>query len=117
MPKMVMLVPKKGYKPTPSEREGYEAAMKRGPVRMAFQKAIENVRNAEGMYEIAPETPPSAPATRTLEDMGRQELLVMALSLGMKTDKQMKVSEIRSYVEQKLAEVELVSDDPNTTDA
>lgn len=73
--------------------------------------AVENVRLSKGAYTF--ETPKQGPApeVRRLEDMDRQELLTMAIGLGMKTQKQMKHSDILTYVRGKMAEVEIVDDE------
>jgi len=93
--------------------EEYKAIKLGGEKKVAFQTALENIRNSGGRFSIAPEKKDKAARINTdLEDMDTQDLKVMMLSLGIKTTKVMKRSEVITSIRTKLADVEIVDDEP-----
>lgn len=84
---------------------------KEKPRRVAYATAVENVRNSGGGYTFEPISETAAPAVNALEDMDRDTLLSTAIGLGMKTQKQMKHSEIVAFVRKKMGEIEIVDDE------
>lgn len=110
MPKQVKIRPAKGFK---SDDEKLKALHKTlAPMTVSYQTALDNIRKSGGMYEMAPETPavdtPKAPA---LEDMSLEDLKVLMLQTGVKTEKQMTRAQVITLIRKKLDAVELVEDD------
>jgi len=110
MPKMVKMVLNRSYKPeTAAEKKAVENFQ---PFTCAYVQAIENIHNSKGMLTIASEEPGTqAPGPRRLEDMTPEELKVMLVSLGIRTQKQMKRSDVEALIRRKLDEVDVVEDD------
>lgn len=106
MPKMVTMVPNPDYKPsTAAEKAAFDKAQ---PFVVSFIQAMENIQLSKGMYMIQPEAAKTvAPGPRALEDMSSEELKVMLVSLGIKTQKQMKRDDIIGLIRRKLAEIEV----------
>lgn len=102
MPDEVILKPSKD---APAEIK------KEKPRRVSYSTAMENVRNSKGAYTFEPINEASPPAVKPLEDMDRDTLLSTAIGLGMKTQKQMKHSEIVAFVRKKMGEIEIVDDE------
>lgn len=103
MPLMVTIVPNPDY--PDKQSAAYKAAV---PVKVTYIQAMENIHRSNGMYVIEPEAPKTmAPGPRALEDMGSEELKVMLVSLGIKTQKQMKRDDIIGLIRRKLAEIEV----------
>lgn len=112
MPKMVKLAANPAFKPSESQKAAYDAAKKAGPVDMDYVTAMENIQLSEGMYAILPEEPGTpATAPRRLEDMDLTELKVLMLQLGIKTEKQMKKSDVISLVRRKMDEISISEDE------
>lgn len=116
MPKMLQVevnpdfLKKLGAKATPADRKAFEEAKGQGRMTQAYVTAMENARS--GLYRIVPEEPSTpVPTSTRLEDMPTEDLKVLMLQTGVKTQKQMKRSEIISVIRRKLAEVEIVEDD------
>ncbi|MDR9393986.1 MAG: hypothetical protein RI571_06615 [Roseovarius sp.] len=86
------------------------AIKKEKPRLVARATAVENVRLSRGAYTFENADQPAAPQAPQLEDMDRQELLQMALGMGMKTSKQMKHSDIVAFVRKKMEDVEIVDE-------
>lgn len=118
MPKMVTIGPSDTFKAKGSQEEkaaanaSFKAIKKAGKVRVSYQTALQNVRNSGGMYEIYPDKEPRKVQVETdLNDMEPGELKVMMMNLGVKTEKQMKKSDVISLIKRKLGEVEIIDDD------
>lgn len=109
MPKMVQIEVDPAFKAAPGDTATLAAAKKEGRVRVSFQTALENIKQSNGMYRIVPdEDPVVAPKAQAIEDMDRNSLLAMAVSLGMKTEKVMKTTDLVRYVKGRLDQVEIV---------
>lgn len=110
MPKMVSIHANPVYE---NKRDpGYAAIKKAGSKKVPYQTALENIRNSEGRYAIEPEKRDKPQRINTeLEDMSLDDLKVMMLSLGIKTQKVMKKSDVVTSIRTKLADVEIVEDD------
>jgi hypothetical protein len=94
------------------DRETMKAIKKAGPLRLPYISALENIRSSGGMYRILPESEPVKVKVDTdLNELSNQELKVMMLNLGVKTDKQMSKSAIISLIEKKLDEVTITDDE------
>ncbi|MFV1593278.1 hypothetical protein VWZ88_12520 [Phaeobacter sp. JH20_36] len=118
MPKMVKIGSNpdwraKGEAATHSEqRENFKAIKAAGALEVSYQTALENIRQSGGMYRILPDQEPQKVKVETdLSDLSMQELKVMMLNLGVKTQKQMKRSEVIELIERKLDEVEILDDE------
>lgn len=113
MPKLVTLAANTAFKATEETKAAFEAAKKKGPLVMDYVTAMENIQNSGGMYAIVPEGPvaPSPMAPRSLDDMDLTELKVMMLSLGVKTEKQMKKTDVVRLIKAKMAEIDIVEDE------
>lgn len=113
MPDMVTIEPNPDYKPDakkPGDKTQHELAMELGPKEVSYATAVEAVQNSKGLYRIKDEA--GVVVTPSVWHAGKtnQELLVMLLGLGIKTEKQMKRSEIIGLIEKKAAEIEVVDD-------
>lgn len=116
MPIMVKIAVDPAFKPeTADEKEQFALAKKLGTKEVEFTTAKEAVKNSRGMYVIVPgsETKDEVapPPERALSDMTNQELLRIMVGMGVKTEKQMKRSQIIQVIEKKLAEVEIIPED------
>lgn len=85
MPLEVTIEVDPAYKPSDEEKEAYEAAKRKGPIKVDYVTGMENLRRAKGMYRLAydPADGP-APATKRFEDMPDAELKQMMLQHGWK---------------------------------
>lgn len=113
MPQMVKLAANPAFKETAETKDAYAHAKKQGQMLVDYVTAIENVQNSNGMYAIVPEGPvaPTPMAPRSLDDMDLTELKVMMLSLGIKTDKQMKKGDVIRLIKAKMEEIDIVEDE------
>ena len=113
MPVMVKLAANPAYKPTDATKADYALVKKQGEQSVDYVTAMENIQNSSGMYAIVPESPvaPSPMAPRALDDMDLSELKVMMLSLGVKTEKQMKKSDVIRLIKSKMEEIDIVEDE------
>lgn len=113
MPQMVKLAANKAFKTTRETEADYALAKKQGEVLVDYVTAMENIQNSGGMYAIVPEGPvaPSPMAPRSLDDMDLTELKVMMLSLGIKTEKQMKKADVVRLIKAKMEEIDIVEDE------
>lgn len=110
MPKMVRLAANPDFKPeTDEDKAAYAAAKKKGPFEVAYVTAIENIRNSRGMLHLHYVEPVEAapPGPRRLEDMDLDELKVMMLSLGIKSEKKMKRDDVVRLIRSKMTEIEI----------
>jgi hypothetical protein len=99
------------FKPEPSQKAAHEEAKKKGPlVDLPYVTALENVRLSQGMYMLKPTAAEQAAKPRELEDMTNDELKLLMLNTGVKTEKQMKRPEIIKSIRLKLAEIDIVDD-------
>lgn len=110
MPKMVTIEINPTFSPT--DKAAFEKAKKRGPQIVTYVSAMEAVKLSKGMYRIASAEPASieVPSVR-LEDKTNDELKQMMLALGIKTEKQMKRSDIIALIRKRLDEIEVVDDE------
>lgn len=108
MPKQVSIRPTKGFKSDDKDLMALHKTLK--PMTTTYQTALENVRNSKGAYEIAPETPAAsaAPKAPALEDMPLDDLKVLMLQVGVKTEKQMTREQVIGLIRKKLSDVEIV---------
>lgn len=113
MPKMVKLAANPAFKPaTDADKAALAAAKAKGPVEYDYVTAMENVANGNSLYVIVPdvaETQSMAP--RRLEDMSLEELKVMMLSLGIKTEKQMRRADVERLIRSRMAEIDIVEEE------
>lgn len=112
MPTMVTLAANPAYKPTEETKSVFADIKKKGPFSVDYVTAMENMTNSGGMYAIvASETDqPVKAEPRRIEDMTSDELKVVMLSLGIKTEKQMKRADVVRLVQSKMAEIDIVDD-------
>lgn len=111
MPHEVTITVNKDFKPSgPAEKAQFEEAKTIGDKKVSYQTAIEAVRNSRGLYEIKDEGGVIVTPSVWHAGKSNQELLAMLLGLGVKTEKQMKKSEIIGLIEKKLGEVEVEDD-------
>ena len=113
MPKLIKIVADPDFlkrNKAPNAAAILAEAKAQGVMTQPYVTAMENVRT--GLYKIVPDQEVSAPvpAPGRLEDMPHEDLKVMLVQLGVKTQKQMKRSEIIKVIRGKLAEVEIVED-------
>lgn len=110
MPKLVTIHANPDYEQ--KNDKDYLAIKKAGPKVVWYQTALENIRLSEGRFQIQPEQTQKAARINTdLEDMDVNDLKVMMLSLGIKTQKTMKKSDVIKSIRGKLEGVEIVEDD------
>lgn len=111
MPKFVKVEANPAYKPKDAEdKAAFEAAKKAGAKELPYVTAGENIRNSGGMFRIAPDQPEVEARGPNLETMPIEDLKVMMLSLGIKTEKQMKRSDIVTLIRTKLDSVEIIDE-------
>lgn len=118
MPKMVKIAANPDWRAagSPEEKAAASAAMtaikKAGPVEVSYLTAIENIRTSGGMYRILPDVAPVKVKVDTdLNELSMQELKVMMLNLGVKTEKQMARRDVIALIERKLDDVQIVDDE------
>lgn len=113
MPTMVKLAAAKGFKPSdPMQAAAYAEAKKAGPKDYDYVTAMENIRNSGGMYEILSEQPQvEAPIPRSVDDMSNDELKLAMVSLGIKTEKRMKRTDMILLVKSRMMEIDVEVDD------
>ena len=116
MPTEMKLKVNPAFKPESKEdKDQFEVAKKVGDKVVTYQTAVEAVRLSKGMYkmEAIPESPVAdIPKTDWHEGKSNTELLAMLVSMGIRTEKQMKRSEIVSLIEKKLGDtVEVIDED------
>ena len=116
MPKSVTIRASQTFKPlgtlSASEQERLKKLHKSlKPIVVSYQTALDNVRNSNGMYEIAPVAATKAPSqTPTLEDMDLDDLKVLMLQAGVKTDKQLTREQVITVIRKKLDAIDLVEE-------
>lgn len=113
MPKMVRLAPNLDYVPEAAEdKKTFEAVKKRGKIEVSWVTAMENIKNSGGMLTVDYVEPVAAPepGPRRLEDMDSDELKVMLLSLGIKTQKKMKRDDVIRLIRSRMDEIEIDDD-------
>lgn len=111
MPDYVKVEANPDYKPKDAEEKAaFEAAKKAGVQELPVVTATENVRNSNGMFRIVPNQPVEAPRGPNLDTMPIEDLKVLMLSLGIKTEKQMKRSDIVTLIRTKLDSVEIIDE-------
>lgn len=97
------------YTPQAGEEAAYAAAVAKGAVEMDTTTAMENVQNGRGFYVlVSEEADATVLAPRRLEDMTLDELKVMMLSLGIKTEKQMKRVDVERLIRDRMDEIDIV---------
>lgn len=114
MPKIVRLAPNLDYKPsTPEEKATFAAVKARGKFDVSWVTAMENIKNSGGMLAVDYVEPVAVPepGPRRLEDMDGDELKVMMLSLGLKTDKKkLKRDDVIRLIRTRMDEIEIDDD-------
>lgn len=118
MPKMMELVPNPDFKPeTSAEKEAFERVKKAGKnkngvVVVPYITALQGIQNAGGMYVMRPAEEPATTTApeMSLDDMPSEQLKLMMLQLGVKTQKQMSRSQVIDVIRKKLSEIELTED-------
>lgn len=93
-----------------SDRD-YVLIKKAGPKTVSYQTAIENIRLSGGRFAIVPEDKKPTRINTELSDMSPNDLKVMMLSLGIKTEKKMKRSDVISLIKKKMDEVDIFDED------
>lgn len=113
MPKMVKLAATKGFKPAnDQEKQDYEAIKRLGIRDYDYVTAMENVANSGGMFEIVPDQPPvESVAPRSVDSMSNDELKLAMVSLGIKTEKRMKRTDMILLVKSRMMEIDVEVDD------
>lgn len=109
MPAMVKLAPNPAFKATEETKADYDAAKAKGVMVVEYVTAMENIANSGGMYAIVAENAeaPASSVPRLLEDMTLDELKIMMLSLGIKTEKKMARKDVEALVRSRMAEIEI----------
>lgn len=111
MPQMVTITVNKSFKPEgAAEKEQFEVAKKLGDKEVAYATAVEAVANSRGMYEIKEDKSVFVTPSVWHADKSNEDLKIMLLGLGIKTEKQMRRSDIIGLIEKKAAEIEVVDD-------
>lgn len=111
MPEMVTIEVNPDYKPNgAADKAQFEMAKEKGALEVAFTTATEAVQNSNGMYRLRPAS--SVIVTPSVWHAGKSnvELLAMLAGFGVKTEKQMKKSEIIALIEKKMGEIEVEDD-------
>lgn len=113
MPKMVKLAANPAFKPATDEDKAALAAVKaKGAVEYDYVTAMENVANSRGLLVVVPDVAETqAMAPRRLEDMSLEELKIMMLSLGIKTEKQMRRADVERLVRSRMAEIDITEEE------
>lgn len=113
MPTMVKLAAAKGYKPGNAEQEAaYSAAKRAGPKDYDYVTEMENIRNSGGMYEIlTDQAPVEVPLPRSVDDMSNDELKLAMVTLGIKTEKKMKRTDMITIVKSRMREIDVEVDE------
>lgn len=119
MPTMVTLEPnplflagkdKDGY--VQANKAAYAEAVKRGPFEVEYSTALDNIALSRGMYRLAVADPAKDETpVRKLEEYTNDELKLALVSMGIKTEKQMKRNDIIDLIYKKMGEIEIVGDD------
>ncbi len=92
--------------------QAYLEIKSKGVLKVSYQTALENIRLSGGRFAILPEKKDKAARINVdLEDMDLDDLKVMMLSLGVKTQKKMKRTDVITLIRTKMAEVEIVDDE------
>lgn len=114
MPKMVMCEPNPDFKPgnDKAAKDAFATVKKKGPFKTSYQTALQNMQLSGGMYRIKEDTTNKAPAPAgpNLRDMPINDLKVMMVGLGVKTEKQMTRDQIIGLIEKKLGDIEVVDE-------
>lgn len=113
MPRMLKIGPNDNFKlskdASPDEKAAWAKIKAERPKLVSYVSAMEAIRNSGNMYRtIIDDYPePTEPGPRRLEDYTLDELKVMLISLGIKTEKQMKRDDVIGLIRRKLDEVEI----------
>lgn len=117
MPKMVTIRPAKGYQAKAADKKAWEDVQARGELRVDWLTAKEAITLSKGMYEIVMEEKTPAATPVSLQQMTSAELLQLYAQLGGKTgEKQMKRSELITFITTKLDAIEVVDDEIQSDD-
>jgi hypothetical protein len=110
MPKMLSIGPNPDYKPATPEQKDQWAAIRGQPLRrLPYITAMENVRLSGNMYVPFPDGEAvMAPEPRRLEDMEIDQLKVMLLSLGIKTEKRMTKAQVVGLIRNRMSDIDIV---------
>ncbi|WP_010137597.1 hypothetical protein [Oceanicola sp. S124] len=112
MPKMVTIEPNPDFSPSAVQKKAFTDVQKVGAKLVPYQTALQNIKASEGMYRLKPDEQ-AAPqvVVPQLEDLSNDELKLMMLRTGVKTDKQMKRGDIIKVIRSKLEEIEIIDDE------
>lgn len=112
MPQMVKIELNPDFKSDDAKiQAAYNDLKKSKPptLEVSYLTAKENVALSGGMYRIAADRPKGVKANpRALEDMDSEELKLILVSMGIKTQKQMRRDDVIRLVSKKMDEIEIV---------
>lgn len=110
MPQMMKIEVNPEYKATtPADKEQLELAKSKGDLEVTYQTGVEAIKLSKGLYRQKEEEAAVLPVAR-LEDKSIEELKVMLVGLGIKTEKQMKRTDIIGLIQRKLDEIEVLDE-------
>ena len=113
MPTMVKLEVDPSFKAeTPEQKAALAVAKKAGGFECDHSVAIDNIRMSGGLYRLVQDEAAQIEAVkpRTLEDFSNDELKVMMLNVGVKTEKQMTRAQIIALIRSRLDTVEVLEE-------
>lgn len=111
MPDMVLLAANPDFKPTTSEEKAaWLEAKKKPPMKLDVTTAEENARLSRGLYRVIYETAPAEAGFIPLEERSAKELVEMMLAQGIKTEKQMRKTDMIRLIRQRMDGIEIVDD-------
>jgi hypothetical protein len=106
------LIGEKAKKRTQRERDAHAEAVKAGPLKVDYSVALDNMAMSGGMYRLVQaETERNEVPVRKIEEYANDELKIMLVSLGIKTEKVMKRGDIIDLIYKKMGEIDIVGDD------
>jgi hypothetical protein len=99
---------------TEDQKRALADAKKAGQIEVDLSTAIDNIKLSGGMYRLVQDEAVQIEAVkpRTLDDFGNDELKVMLLNLGIKTEKRMTRDQIISLIRTRLDTIEVVEEGP-----
>lgn len=118
MPKMVTIEVNPSFSAKDAAgKAAFEAAKSKGAISVSWVSAQEAVKNSNGLYRVKPEGPAPLPAAPSLQTLANDELKRMYLSMGGKVSgKQIKRSEMITFITAQLDAIEVVGDEEIPSD-
>lgn len=112
MPTMIKIEADPKFKPVGAAQvTAFETAKAQGVLEVDHTTGMDNIRLSGGMYRVVTEEPQKATVSvKALADYTTDELKVMMLQLGIKTEKQMKKSDIVALIQSRIDDIEVVDD-------